>query len=194
MADEFPDRRDLTWTVPNILSVVRIFGSLPLILIAIFGQANWFLGLYLCLAFTDLIDGPIARWFNQRSRLGATLDSIADITLNGCLLIGICVMKWDVIYPEKWLIGLVVLSYLLAVSFSLWKFGKIPSYHTYSAKLSHFLVAVSAIIVLLGWTVWPLRIALVIVTLANLESILITANLKQWKKDVSSILAVAKDG
>ncbi len=189
-----PDRADGIWTIPNLLSLLRIVGSLPLILIALQGHAAWFLGVYLFLAFTDLVDGPIARWFNQRSRMGATLDSIADITLNGCLLIGIVVMKWDVIQTEKWLIGLAMLSYFLAVGWSVWKFRKIPSYHTWIAKLSHLLVALGAILVLLDWSVWPLRIALVLVSLGNLESLWITTRLKQWRKDVPSILAVWKNG
>ena len=42
----------------------------------------WFVGAYLVLITTDLIDGPIARSLHQRCELGAHLDSVADATLN----------------------------------------------------------------------------------------------------------------
>jgi phosphatidylglycerophosphate synthase len=43
-------------------------------------QKCWQQALFLsiCAFFTDLIDGPCARWWNQVSSFGAALDSIAD--------------------------------------------------------------------------------------------------------------------
>ena len=193
MAEDSQNDRNRIWTVPNLLSLVRVVGSFSLIVLAIAEQSSWFLAVYLILAFTDLVDGPVARWLNLRSRLGAILDSIADVTLNGCMLIGICILKWEQIQPEMRSIGIAILSYVVAVSSSYWKFVRFPSYHTWSAKLSHFLVAVGAIVLMLGWSVWPLRIALGVVILANLESVLITGSLKTWRKDVPSIFLVDKE-
>jgi cardiolipin synthase len=42
------------------------------------GQVGWALGLFVLAGVSDGIDGFIARHFNQRSRLGAYLDPMAD--------------------------------------------------------------------------------------------------------------------
>ena len=70
------------WTIPNVLCIARFSGSFGLLPIAAAGLAGWFVGVYLVLILSDLIDGPIARSLRQRSNIGAHLDSIADVALN----------------------------------------------------------------------------------------------------------------
>ncbi|HEY0804555.1 MAG TPA: CDP-alcohol phosphatidyltransferase family protein [Pseudonocardiaceae bacterium] len=66
-------------TVPNTLSVLRLAG-VPLFLWLLLGpKADVFALVVLCVAgFTDWLDGKLARWLNQTSRLGALLDPAAD--------------------------------------------------------------------------------------------------------------------
>lgn len=72
-------------TFSTIVTLVRIL-LVPFIIIAMVMQ-HWgtaFL-LFLVASFTDVLDGNIARWFNQRTFLGACLDPIADkILLISC--------------------------------------------------------------------------------------------------------------
>ena len=67
------------WTIPNILSVVRIC-LIPLIVyLYLFTELSWLAGILIILSgLTDIIDGYIARKFNQVSDLGKILDPIAD--------------------------------------------------------------------------------------------------------------------
>jgi cardiolipin synthase len=66
------------FTVPNELTLLRL-GFLPFFLIAvIYGHFGWALGLLTAAAFTDGMDGLLARHLNQKSALGAYLDPIAD--------------------------------------------------------------------------------------------------------------------
>lgn len=66
------------WTIPNIISFIRI------ILIPVFGvlfykgQLLWALLILAISGFTDFIDGKLARKLNQVSELGKMLDPIAD--------------------------------------------------------------------------------------------------------------------
>lgn len=66
------------WTIPNIISFIRI------ILIPVFGvlfyngQLLWALLILALSGFTDFIDGKLARKLNQVSELGKMLDPIAD--------------------------------------------------------------------------------------------------------------------
>lgn len=76
-------------TIPNYLSFLRIVGF-PLIIVALFFGLN---GLAVILfvfgAFTDIIDGYLARRFNQVSDLGKFLDPLADKMATVCILIAL---------------------------------------------------------------------------------------------------------
>jgi cardiolipin synthase (CMP-forming) len=66
-------------TVPNILSLLRLAG-VPVFLWLLLGprQDGWALALLVFSALTDWLDGKLARWLNQQSRLGQLLDPAAD--------------------------------------------------------------------------------------------------------------------
>jgi len=67
------------WTLPNVLSLLRLAG-VPLMLWLILGpQADGLAVLVLAAGgFTDWLDGYLARTWHQRSRLGQMLDPVAD--------------------------------------------------------------------------------------------------------------------
>ncbi len=67
------------WTVPNLLSVLRLLG-VPLFLWLLLGPKAdvWALIVLAVSAFTDWADGKLARLLNQFSRLGELLDPAAD--------------------------------------------------------------------------------------------------------------------
>jgi cardiolipin synthase (CMP-forming) len=68
----------MNFTVPNLLSLLRM-AIIPLFVIALLdGQPRRALILFLTAGVTDLLDGAIARFFNQKSVLGTYLDPIAD--------------------------------------------------------------------------------------------------------------------
>lgn len=74
--DEVGDR----WvTVPNALSVIRLAG-VPLFLWLLLGPKadGWALVVLVASGVTDWLDGKLARWLNQTSRLGILLDPAAD--------------------------------------------------------------------------------------------------------------------
>ena len=66
-------------TVPNALSVLRLAG-VPVFLWLLLGpHADVWALVVLCTAgFTDWLDGKLARWLDQTSRLGMLLDPAAD--------------------------------------------------------------------------------------------------------------------
>ena len=74
--DDLPDR---VWTVPNALSVLRLLG-VPLFLWLLLGpqEDGWAVVVLMVSGFTDWLDGKLARWLDQGSRLGALLDPAAD--------------------------------------------------------------------------------------------------------------------
>jgi CDP-diacylglycerol--glycerol-3-phosphate 3-phosphatidyltransferase len=71
----------LLWTIPNILTWIRI-AAIPLIVVLFYAPYHWAdpaAGLLFAAAgITDSLDGYLARRLNQTSRLGAFLDPVAD--------------------------------------------------------------------------------------------------------------------
>ncbi|XP_059475333.1 probable cardiolipin synthase (CMP-forming) [Neocloeon triangulifer] len=70
--------RENIWTIPNILCVSRIVASPYLGYLIIQGDFPFALGIFTVAGITDMLDGWIARNFNQSSKLGSFLDPLAD--------------------------------------------------------------------------------------------------------------------
>jgi len=68
----------MTFTIPNLLSVLRM-GLVPLFIITVVnGDSRKALLIFLVAGITDALDGFIARFWDQKSLLGAYLDPLAD--------------------------------------------------------------------------------------------------------------------
>ncbi len=78
LKNQFKDMGENAWTIPNLLSVVRII-LIP-IFVYLFLIQNYKATVIVVFisGMTDLIDGKIARHFNQISKLGKMLDPAAD--------------------------------------------------------------------------------------------------------------------
>jgi cardiolipin synthase (CMP-forming) len=96
---------DRAWTLPNLLSLLRLAG-VPLMLWLILGpQADGLAVLVLAAGgLTDWLDGYLARAWHQTSRLGQMLDPIADRLYILAVLIGLALRE---IIPW-WLLVIVV--------------------------------------------------------------------------------------
>ena len=178
-------------TIPNVICFVRLLGALTLIYFAVANKTLIFVVVFVCLSLSDWIDGRLARWLNQRSDFGARLDSFADSVLYGTLLFGLIWMRWEVLQHEAiwWISGLS--SYALTTGAGLWKYGRIPSYHTRAAKITQWLILFGAVSLLLDYSTWPFRIAILAGSLTNLEATVITWILPQWHADVLSVSQAA---
>lgn len=73
------------WTIPNILTILRI-GSFP-VLIWLVLEEKYVFAFVLIIAggITDSLDGVIARAFNQQSQVGKILDPLADKLLGATI-------------------------------------------------------------------------------------------------------------
>jgi CDP-diacylglycerol--glycerol-3-phosphate 3-phosphatidyltransferase len=82
--------RQLNW--PNTLTLTRIF-LVPVLLVFLMSPKGWYpmiaAVIFLVAAFTDWLDGHLARSMNQITRLGQLLDPIADKLLVTAVLIAL---------------------------------------------------------------------------------------------------------
>lgn len=194
-ADETPGdpRTRRVLTVPNVLCAFRFVGAFALIGLAAADRETWFIGLFLVLLLTDWIDGRIARWFRQQSVIGARLDSVADATLYCSMMIGAWWLRPAALNAEWPWIAAAVGTYAVSVMASLIKFRQLPSYHTLLAKSCWLFVGVAGVALFADGPLWPLRVAMVVVTLTNLEAIALTCVLPEPRTDVRSILCWMKE-
>ena len=66
------------WTIPNLLSVIRIL-LIPVFAVLFYNQEyGWAILTLVLSGLSDFFDGKIARKFNQISALGKMLDPVAD--------------------------------------------------------------------------------------------------------------------
>jgi cardiolipin synthase len=123
--------RNRVWTVPNLLSVLRLAG-VPVFLWLVLGPEadGWALLLLMVSGVTDFLDGYLARRLGQTSKLGQVLDPVADRLYILAVVVGLALR--DVI--PWWAAVSLPLRDLL-----LW--GLVPLLRTrgYSALPVHFL-------------------------------------------------------
>jgi cardiolipin synthase len=65
-------------TIPNLITLTRILLTPLFIIFLIQGRHRQALIIFVAAGVSDLADGLIARWWQQKSRLGSYLDPLAD--------------------------------------------------------------------------------------------------------------------
>lgn len=100
---------DRVFTVPNVLSVLRLAGVPLFLWLILRGSDGWALVVLALSGITDYLDGKIARKFHLVSRVGQLLDPIADRLYIVSTLLG---LAWRSIIPW-WFVGILVLREVL---------------------------------------------------------------------------------
>lgn len=139
-----PVANDKIVNIPNALTTLRLVAVPVLIwLMAIdTGDARaWATVVFLVAAFTDLMDGAIARKRGEITSFGKLADPIADKALIGTALIGLSLLD-----DLAWWITIVILVRELGVTFlRMWviKHGVIPASRGGKAKTLAQVIAIS---------------------------------------------------
>ncbi|MEP7160159.1 MAG: CDP-alcohol phosphatidyltransferase family protein [Dermatophilaceae bacterium] len=69
---------DRIWTVPNLLTMLRMLGVPVFLALIVTGRDGWALLVLAVSGITDYVDGALARRLRQVTRLGQLLDPVAD--------------------------------------------------------------------------------------------------------------------
>lgn len=129
MADD--STRNRVWTLPNLLSVIRLAGVPAFLWLVLGPEADgWALALLMASGVTDFLDGYLARRLHQTSTLGQVLDPVADRLYILAVVIGLALRD---IIPWWAALSLPLRDLLL--------WGLVPLLRTrgYSALPVHFL-------------------------------------------------------
>jgi cardiolipin synthase len=65
-------------TAANQLTLLRMLLIPALVILVLYGVNGWALAVFIVAGVTDALDGMLARWWGQRTTLGAVLDPVAD--------------------------------------------------------------------------------------------------------------------
>jgi len=181
-------------TIPNILSLYRLFMFPFILLFLLLGMELTYAILLIISLNTDVWDGFIARRFNQKTAIGARIDSLADIGVYLTALSGITVFKLDEIGSDVWLFYTFVISYVVVHLSPLIKFGTIQSLHLWSIKLGGYLQGIFFILLfLVGYFPVYFYIMVNFSLLAFIENLGIQLILPEMRSDVKGLYWVLKE-
>lgn len=165
------------WNIPNTLSIVRIILIIPFVLL-FFKGGNYLYGacaMLILSGLSDMLDGIIARKFNQITPIGQILDPIADKLTQAA--VAVCMIISYIEYPA--IVALFVVFFvkelIMAIGSSILFFkGKRPTPAKWYGKIAtvSFYVSVVCILILqlfdleLMWLIW-LLVAVTAVLMVN---------------------------
>ncbi len=126
-------------TLPNMITFVRILGTICLLFVRPFTLAFYII--YTISGCSDVLDGWVARATKSTSEFGAKLDSVADLLFYAMMLIRILPLLLKILPGWIWYcIGLVLLVRLCAYLTAALKYHCFATLHTYFNKLTGFVV------------------------------------------------------
>lgn len=150
--------------MPNVISALRIAGSIGLLFCNVTGWPFW--TLYALCGISDMVDGWLARKLHAETKAGAILDSVADLSFVACcafrLLPHLSIPSWLWIWA-----GIIVVIKLVNQVSYLVVFKRFCFPHTVANKLTGFLLFLA--VPTLFWTVIPVAVVAAVATFAAIQ-------------------------
>jgi CDP-diacylglycerol--glycerol-3-phosphate 3-phosphatidyltransferase len=165
----------------SLITAGRIAGAFILLFIEPLSAA--FFAVYSLCCASDVLDGYIARKTNTASKLGETLDSIADFVLIAVMLvIFIPLLEWE-LWMLYW-IGIIALVRFASLGVGFAKYRAVASLHTHANKATGIVCACFPILYrLFGLTVTAF-ILCGMASLSSLEELAIIWHSKRLDRNI----------
>jgi CDP-diacylglycerol--glycerol-3-phosphate 3-phosphatidyltransferase len=149
---------------PNVISVLRIAGSISLLFCDITGWPFWVL--YAMCGISDMVDGWLARNLHAETKAGAFMDSVADIIFVACCAIRLL----PVLEIPTWLwiwAGVIVAIKMVNQITTLVIYKRLCFPHTWANKLTGLLLFLT--VPSMFWSMIPIAIVTAIATFAAVQ-------------------------
>ena len=176
--------------LPDRLTLLRGV-MLPLLwLLSVTRDPRW-VGIGVAVAaFTDVVDGPLARRLHTTSARGSRLDSIADHLLTGSVAVWLAWLRPEFVAAELPLLGGWLLLGAATLLIGWLKFRRVGDLHLYSAKVAGTAGYLFAIWVLIfgDYARWVFHLVIALCFIATLESLVVTLRRDRVDERIGSVL------
>jgi cardiolipin synthase (CMP-forming) len=180
--------RTIGRNIPNAISSARLCSTAVLLACVLLHRVELFKWLLLACLLSDVVDGLIARTFHLTSKLGASLDSMADVATMFLALLGTLVFQRRFVAEHS--IGLLLIMgfYTAEIVASLWRYGRVSSFHTVLSRIAAFTAGVFVMSLFIwGYQDWLFQRMVMIYVVALSEEMLLIYLLPEWRNDVGGI-------
>ena len=181
--------------VPVLLTALRALLAPVVVALAAWYPNHRLFGACLIAAFlSDIFDGIIARRLGIATANLRRLDSIADSAFYLCAALAVWMLYPGVIRQHR--PGLLLLVLLEGVRYAVdfMKFGKEASYHMWSSKIWGIFLFLGFLSVLaFGQDGILVTCAIYVGVIADVEGLLISLTLREWRTDVPSVLVALRE-
>ena len=150
--------------LPNVISVLRIAGSLGLLFCDVAGWLFWVL--YALCGISDMVDGWLARKLHVETKAGAVCDSVSDIVFVACCAIRLLPVLEIPVWLWIWA-GMIVIIKMVNQISALAVFKRFCFPHTSANKLTGFLLFLT--VPTMFWSMIPISIVAAIATFAAVQ-------------------------
>ena len=150
--------------LPNVISVLRIAGSLGLLFCDVAGWLFWVL--YALCGISDMVDGWLARKLHVETKAGAVCDSVSDIVFVACCAIRVLPVLEIPVWLCIWA-GVIVSIKIVNQISARAVFKRFCFPHTAANKLTGFLLFLT--VPTMFWSMIPISIVAAIATFAAVQ-------------------------
>lgn len=183
-----PAIRSLGRQVPNAISSARLMATPVLLGAILLHRQRLFTWLLLACLLSDIVDGLIARIFRLQSRLGAYLDSTADLIVFLLAAAGVYVFQKAFLAEHAAAVIALLAFYLVEVAAAVWRYGRISSFHTILARVAAYAQGIFVMSLFLwGYQAWLFWTMAVVSGAALAEELVLLYVLPEWKADVRGL-------
>ncbi len=181
--------------VPNIVSALRLLAVPVLVWLAWHHEQQAFAWLLVASLVSDIADGLIARIFGFTSKLGALLDSTADMLLLFTAGYGALVFYPALVRTHWPAVALLLGFWLLEALVALARYGRLSSFHTYLSKAAGYAMGIFiGVLFLFDFHLSLLYLAVGLSVAGNIEELWLLHRLPAWEPDVKGSWWVRRRG
>ncbi len=180
--------------IPIMLTITRMLLAPVMVWLAICNPLPMLFGICLVIAFlSDVFDGIIARRLNVATPNLRRLDSITDSIFYIAAMFAAWCLHPEIIKSHRTALIALISIEITRYIFDLIKYRRETSYHMWSSKLWGIFLFIGFIqILVMGKDgVW-VELAIYMGILADIEGLVISLILKNWKNDVPTFIHALK--
>jgi len=143
---------------------------------------------------SDILDGWIARAFKMQTRIGARLDSWADLGTYLLAFIAVYVFKWNQLQPYSFTLIIFFVIRIISYAIVIIKFRGLIGLHTYLSKFTGYIQGAFIIaLFLFNFYLWLYYFALLVGILDCVEEIIIILIISTPMSNVKGLYWILKD-